>query len=262
MPVTRAAFYDQLFAGLGADSLVHDLHRRALGTDHPEGIDVFSLCTNDTLEQALAQLRMPPGGVLVDLGCGLGGPGRWLARHGGTRLIGIDFSRVALRLAAGYAAGYLGTDRFTYQHGTFAATGLPDACADGAVSIDAFPMAGNHGVALRELRRILRPGARAFLTCGEQARPGDTPDRIAGQWAALIERAGLVLADAVVDQCARERWLTIYGQWLSHEAELRERLADTAEELLREAREAPGSVLGPGFRALWLTVAKRATDHD
>jgi len=38
---------------------------------------------------------LAPGQTLVDLGCGRGGPGLWLAREAGALLIGVDFSPVA-----------------------------------------------------------------------------------------------------------------------------------------------------------------------
>jgi hypothetical protein len=41
---------------------------------------------------------------LVDLACGRGGPGLWLARAAGAALTGVDFSAVAVAQAAGRAA--------------------------------------------------------------------------------------------------------------------------------------------------------------
>ncbi len=52
---------------------------------------------------------------------------------------------------------------------SFDATGLPDASADGVVSVDALPFAPNCDAALRELRRVLRPG---LAPCSRPAKPG------------------------------------------------------------------------------------------
>src|SRR5487761_1218291 len=49
--------------------------------------------------------RLARGQIVVDLGCGRGGPGRVLARSTGVRLIGIDFSIVGVTSAATRAAG-------------------------------------------------------------------------------------------------------------------------------------------------------------
>jgi SAM-dependent methyltransferase len=257
-----AAAFDEMFAKLAVDPFVHELHRRAYRDEHPDGIDVFSTCTRGTLDRALARLRLAPGGVLVDLGCGLGGPGRWLARASGARVIGIDFSEVAIRAAERAAAGYLEPGRFDYRHGTFASTGLPDACADGIVSIDALPMAADRGAAVAELHRVLRPGARAFFTCAEWHGCDPLPHpSFAIRWAPLIADAGLVLVDTYVDHGNRARWLALYDLWLSNEAELRSRLGNAAKGMLLEARNAPRSVLLPGFLALQLTVRRPQCDE-
>ena len=138
---SRAAQYDRIYAVVSRDPLVHDLHRRALGDEYPEGIEVTGNCTRGMLDRALAGLRMPAGGLLADLGCGLGGPGRWLARRSGARLIGFDVSQQAVDAAAAAAREYLGEGRYEYRCGSFCATGLPDESADGVVAIEALLMA-------------------------------------------------------------------------------------------------------------------------
>jgi SAM-dependent methyltransferase len=71
---------------------------------------------------ALAELLAPePGALVIDLGCGLGGTSRYLARHHGCRVTGVDLTRefveVAVELTArcgigaaagGFAAGATG----------------------------------------------------------------------------------------------------------------------------------------------------------
>jgi 2-polyprenyl-3-methyl-5-hydroxy-6-metoxy-1,4-benzoquinol methylase len=103
----RAAQYDRVYGAIARDPLALDLHRQALGAEYPEGIDVTGGCTRGTLERALAGLRLRPGSLLVDLGCGRGGPGRWLARASGARVLGIDVSQVAVGAAAEAARAYL-----------------------------------------------------------------------------------------------------------------------------------------------------------
>ena len=71
---SRAAQYDRVYAAIARDPLAVDLHRQALGAEYPEGIDVTGGCTRGTLDLALAGLRLRPGSLLVDLGCGRGTP--------------------------------------------------------------------------------------------------------------------------------------------------------------------------------------------
>src|SRR5437867_10552790 len=60
---------------------------------------------------------------------------------------------------------------------SFDATGLPDASADGVVSVDALPFAPDRDAALWELRRMLRPGTSAVFTA---AKPADDRPRSSG----------------------------------------------------------------------------------
>jgi SAM-dependent methyltransferase len=50
---------------------------------------------------------------------------------------------------------------------------VADGIADAAICIDAFQFAPDGAVAAAELRRVLRPGGRAVLTCWEPVDPTD-----------------------------------------------------------------------------------------
>lgn len=225
-----AAACDSFFAAVGEDSLYHELSRRAYGDEHPEGITVASSCTHTALEHAEKGLALRPGDTLVDLGCGMGGPGQWLARRTGARLIGVDLSEVALEIAARKATGYLCEGTFEYVRGTFAATGLPDGCADGVVSIDALPMARDREAALAELRRVLKSGGRAFFTCVEWDGDDPMPARhLTTKWEPLVTANGFEVVATHVDRDQPARYLRLYELWLEREAALRERLGERFE---------------------------------
>jgi ubiquinone/menaquinone biosynthesis C-methylase UbiE len=68
---------------------------------------------------------------------GRGGPGLWLAQSRGARLIGVDFSAVAVQQATDRAALFELADRARFVVGDLAATGLADGAADAVVAIDA-----------------------------------------------------------------------------------------------------------------------------
>jgi SAM-dependent methyltransferase len=252
---SRARQYDRAYAKVSRDPLVSDLHRQAIGADHPDGIEVTGSCPRGTLDRALAGLRLPEGGLLVDLGCGLGGPGRWLARASGARVLGFDVSQVAVDAATEAAREYLGAGRAEYRRGTFSATGLPDGCADGVVAVESLAMAADRGAALAEVRRILRPGARATFTGGERHGPDEPADVF--RWAPLVEKAGLDLVSSHVDPARGARWLAVCALHLDHEAELRASLGDDlAEEFIREAREAPATWGVPGLVGVQFVVER------
>ncbi|MDX2169356.1 MAG: class I SAM-dependent methyltransferase [Deltaproteobacteria bacterium] len=104
-----------------------------------------------------AALRLPAGARLLDLGCGVGHLLHWLARHGAAAALhGTDLSLNSLRAArAGGVAGLCAGD----------AAALPyrDASFDAVVCNGAAHHLPDLPAALRELRRVLRPGGRLVL---------------------------------------------------------------------------------------------------
>jgi SAM-dependent methyltransferase len=141
--------------------------QHAAGGDFPAAFAHISFLTFDELRAMSEYLALEKGGVLVDLACGAGGPGLWLASQSGASLIGVDPSATGLAEARKRAERVGLADRAHYQHGTFAATGLPDGSADGAFSVDAIQYAANKRAVFVEARRILRPGARFAFSAFE-----------------------------------------------------------------------------------------------
>jgi ubiquinone/menaquinone biosynthesis C-methylase UbiE len=118
--------------------------------------------------------------VLVDVACGRGGYGIEVARRTGARLLGVDFSTVALDQARVNGSRMLPSGRSEFQVGTLTATGLPNGVADGLMCVDAIQFADPPLAALGEFRRVLVRGARLVLTCWEAVGPSDerVPARI------------------------------------------------------------------------------------
>jgi len=137
-------------------------------------------------------LDLLPGQTLADLRCGRGGPGLWLARKIDVSLVGVDFSPVAVDQATHRAALFRMADRSRYVVGDLAQTGLPEASADAAVSIDAFHFAADPAAAADEVRRVLRPGRRLVLTNWQPKMPEDP--RLRGRfridWPRVLRSAG------------------------------------------------------------------------
>jgi len=208
------------------------LWSEAMGDQYPAEADPFSSCTWSLLGHLVAALRLPAGGRLVDLGCGRGGPGLWLARALSASLVGIDFSPVAVTLAARRAPQFLGAGRAEFRRATFECTGLPDASVEGAVSVDALPFAVDRLAALREALRILVPGGRLAVTV--RVSPGGV-----GDWPAMARSVGWEVEDSLVNRDLDAFWRRLHGSWLAHEPQLRSELGDrAADNLISEARQA------------------------
>ena len=141
------------------------IFQRALGL--PPQVVSNSLLTGGGIAEVAAALGVAPGQILVDLACGLGGYGREVARRTGARLVGLDFSAVAVTIAA--YGGPRGRARFCV--GDFTALGLRDHGAHAVMCIDAIQFSNPPLAALRECRRILASGGRLAVTAWEPCGP-------------------------------------------------------------------------------------------
>jgi len=102
-PPPTAAGFDEGFAIAAASRGLRRVWQLA-DPDLPVEIEPFSFVSAALLDHVAAALGLSPGQTLVDLGCGRGGPGLWLARQAGAFLVGVDFSAVAIEQASQRAA--------------------------------------------------------------------------------------------------------------------------------------------------------------
>lgn len=114
--------------------------------------------------QAVLWVQPRPGSTQVDLCCGTGDLAFLLAervRPGG-RVLAIDAAAAPLEQARCRAARYPWLP-IRWQQADALATGLPTAAADGAVMAYGLRNLADPAAGLVELRRLLRPGARAAV---------------------------------------------------------------------------------------------------
>lgn len=204
--------------------------RDAFGDEYPDGVDPYSYITRSELERFALELRVAGGHTLVDVGCGRGGAGVWVAARTRARLVGIDIAASALAAAAARATA-AGLEGAEFRLGTFEETGLGDASVDAVMSVDALIFTGNKAAALRELARTLRPGGRLVLTTWDySSQPADRPPQVADH-RPLLEPAGLELVAYEVTERWRERLDATNAGLLA-----------AADELAAESGEAPAEV--------------------
>lgn len=129
-------------------------------------------------EQALAMCQAPPGGIVVDVGCGRGEVIAHLARRG-LRGIGLDFSVDALVLSRSTADNLGASSSVLLAQARVDRLPLGTGSADAVLCLDVIehlsPTLSRS--MLLECRRVLKPGGRLVLhTC---------PTRefiVVGQW--------------------------------------------------------------------------------
>jgi SAM-dependent methyltransferase len=153
----------------GSPSAVQErVWRQVFDDEYPEGLDPYSYVSVSELDRFVREVRLTNDETLVDAGCGRGGPGLFVAAATRAGLIGFDIAEAALAAARTRAQAMRIQARFVL--GSFERTGLDDACADAVMSVDALLFAPDKAAALRELRRILRPGRRLVLTSWDYYR--------------------------------------------------------------------------------------------
>jgi SAM-dependent methyltransferase len=243
-----ASDFDEGFAAAAGSVALREVLRAGF-PDLPWWMETYDLVPFSALEHIAELLGDLSGRRLLDLACGLGGPGIHLAERTGALLCGVDWSRVGARVATTTARSRL-PDRAAYAVGAGDRLPLRDGSMDAAVCIDALTFLPGLGIA--ELVRVLRPGATLAITAWERDRAtGDRP--VVPSFADALSAAGF-------DIVAREE----HPEWLAmqdaayraaierHELEPGEpAVAAFAEEAraMLASGDAPRRVLVVGVRA-------------
>ncbi|MFB7594665.1 class I SAM-dependent methyltransferase [Streptomyces sp. NPDC056160] len=241
------AQYDAFYTARARTDLVTRLYREAMEKDYPSEVGAFSSCDWPLLGLMTARLRMRPGQMLVDAGCGTGGIGLWLARALDARLLGFDISPAAVAQATDRGRTFSFTPgRAAFRVGALERSGLPGDCADGIVCVDALSRA-DRAAAFREFARIMAPDGRLVIT--RALRRGTAP-----AWEDA-HAAGLAVEDLDERPDEPAMWERLYQLWIAYADDLRRELGQTqAQRMLDEARRVLPML--PGRRAVLVTLRR------
>jgi hypothetical protein len=134
--------YDSFYAVWGRSPTLRRIWREHVtGPDYPAEFAHISFLPLAQLRVPAEGLHLAGGQVLVDLACGAGGPGLWVAKQSGARLAGRDLSPVAALRATERAAALGMKGRAEFGQGSFERTGIADQSADAAMTVDALQYA-------------------------------------------------------------------------------------------------------------------------
>ena len=103
-------------------------------------------------------LGLQPGMTAVDLGCGVGGPLREIARFSGAKIVGVNNNEYQLKRAAKQTEAEHLSHLADYLKCDFMQVDAPDASFDAAYSIEGTPCAPDKVGVYGETFRLLKPG--------------------------------------------------------------------------------------------------------
>jgi 2-polyprenyl-3-methyl-5-hydroxy-6-metoxy-1,4-benzoquinol methylase len=214
----------------------------AYGEEYPAEANPNGFATRTTLRQLVAALAVGPGQTLVDLGCGHGSPGLWVAHQTGAGLLGIDLSPTGIELARSQAARLGLADRAHFQVGDLTATGLPDASVDAAMSLDVLTFVADQPTWAHEVARILRQNGRFVFTTRDHASTsaGVGGDRPADS-RSTVEGAGLDVETVEEPADWQRQQRAVFAGMVAAEQELRDEM-------------------GAAEAARWVAYGRRALD--
>lgn len=167
------------YATEGITTRVLNALRNANGPDVPitpdtlAPIDHFHGKGVIATEELAAVLQPEASDHVLDIGCGIGGPARWIAAKYGCRVTGVDltpeFCVAARELNA--LTGF--TDRVHILHGSALSLPVPDDCCDHAYSQAALMNVSDKRGVFREALRVLHPGGLLALSLAGAGQTGE-----------------------------------------------------------------------------------------
>jgi SAM-dependent methyltransferase len=174
--------------------------RRARGSAYAPGefVGQESFMTAGEIRALAARAGVGPGVGVLDLCCGIAGPGRFLARELGGEYLGVDASASAVAIARERAGGL--PCRFAAAH----VPPLPGGSFDVVLLLETMLAFEDKDALVRAITAVLRPGGRFAFTL-EAGPPLTTAERAAmpdadtvwltplEEIARSLERAGLVV---------------------------------------------------------------------
>lgn len=121
-------------------------------------VDEFHIGGRQATMDLSAQMDLPRGCHVLDVGCGIGGASRYFALERGWRIDGIDLTPEYVNVA-GLMSQRLGLgDAVSYREASALALPFADATFDGAYMLHVGMNIADKRAAFAEIRRVLKPG--------------------------------------------------------------------------------------------------------
>ena len=139
--------------------------------------------------ELVALLEPRAGERILDIGCGIGGPARWIAARFGCEVTGIDLTAEFCRAAEALNAATGMTGRVHIRQGSALALPFEDASFDRAYSQNVAMNIADKPTFYREAFRVLKPGS--VLALSNLGAGPSGPPHYPVPWAAVPENSFL-----------------------------------------------------------------------
>jgi O-methyltransferase StaMB len=139
--------------------------------DNPDGEVSLGEATDRLTDMMTEKLKIGAGSHVLDVGCGIGGPGVRIARLTGARVTGISVSQEQIRCANSLAESAGVAERVVFQRANAMKLPFPTQSFDAAIAIESFFHMPDRGQVLAQICRSLRPGGRLVLTDSFERAP-------------------------------------------------------------------------------------------
>ncbi len=123
-------------------------------------VDEFHIGGRSATESFCARLGLGPTMQVVDLGCGIGGPARYMASTYGVHVTGVDLTEDFVAVASALAARAGLAHQVDFASGSALDVDAADASFDVATLLHVGMNIGDKAALFEETFRVLRPGGR------------------------------------------------------------------------------------------------------
>jgi SAM-dependent methyltransferase len=232
-----SAGYDAVYASWSSSATFHDLWaEHAVDGQIAVGYEHLSFVREVDVDRLLGVLDLHPGDRFVDLACGAGGPGVRVAHETEGVLVGVDLSRVGVRLAVARAI-IRSVSTAVFVVGDVDHVPLADACVVGAMSLDALQYVPDKRMTFSEVARVLVGGGRFAFTAFEVDRDRVRDVAVLGvdpvaDYSALLREVGFVVDAYEETPGWHERLVAAYRAVIAAEPMLRAEMGDAAMDAL------------------------------
>jgi ubiquinone/menaquinone biosynthesis C-methylase UbiE len=142
-----------------------DLYQRDIDCHNLGMFPMVQLVANVAAEYAIPN----PDDVVLDIGCGLGGPSRYLADRFGCSVVGVDLVPLRVEIAEQLAALTGSADRASYRVADATALDFDDTSFAQVWMLDVSMHIRDKRALFNEIARVLRPGG--LMVMHEQTGP-------------------------------------------------------------------------------------------